>query len=183
MRELVLWTTQRRGVASLRTAVAGLPPAWRAVFDDADPTLGLVASTWYPAAAVHRLVDAVTQGLNDGARSEFARLAARAVTAGMLSGVYKTLFSMMSDPDRYARHGQRLWASMYDTGRWSAAMGVKELVAQIRFWSGHHPVLCEMNAASGVPLLEAMGCRGAQFQQQTCVSRGDSECRYALTWL
>lgn len=182
VREFVLWTNLNRGPTGLRATVAALPYVWRSLLDENDATLGLVASTWYPAAAVHRLIEAATDGLNDAARSEFTRLAARAMVAGMLSGVYKTLFSMMSSPERYARHGQKLWSSMYDTGRWSATTGVRELSAQVRFWSGHHRTLYELNAATGVPLLEAMGCHGVGFEQGACIDRGDPECRYTLKW-
>lgn len=53
----------RLGEKLVRAAIARIDDAHRGAFDPSADAFGVLASTWYPAPAVHALCDALTEGI------------------------------------------------------------------------------------------------------------------------
>ncbi len=167
----------------MREALERLPDAVRAELDPARPALGILASEWYPASLVHSVLDAVTFGLSEPDRQRLSDDGAEAIMRATLHGLYKTLFSLMATPERYARFGPKLWGAYYDSGRFEIIMpNSTTAVCTIAGWSGHHPFACDLNRSAAGAIYRAMGCESVRVERTSCVSNGDPACRFVSTW-
>ena len=77
---------------------------------------GILQNTWYPAELVHELLDRLTEGFDEPELQKLAQAAAIHIMGVTLHGVYKTMFSLIATPERYARHIPKLWKVHYDNG-------------------------------------------------------------------
>lgn len=182
-REFLTWYALRNGEAALRSGADRMDLPWRAELDPERAVLGVLASEWYPAALVHSLLDALTEGLSNDARAEMADHAARAIMNRMLRGVYKTLFQLMATPDRYQRFGPKLWDAYYDTGTFHIDMpDDRTAVCTISSWGAHHPFICDLNCAASPPVYELMGCKEVRVIRTECVAQGSARCEFVTSW-
>lgn len=182
-REFVRWYGIAVNVDRLRAAVASLPEEHQALLRPDDPALGVIASTWYPAPLVHRLIDELIAGFDPMTREQLARNAAAAVMDVTLEGVYRLLFRWMATPARYAKYASRLWASYYDSGEFMIVASVPgQATAVLRDWPSHHDFVCELNLRAATEIYKAMGCREVETVREACIGHGDSECRFVTRW-
>jgi hypothetical protein len=144
---------------------------------------GVVQSTWYPAELVHGLLDRLTDGMPEREQAALAQAAANHVMSVTLRGVYKTLFSLLATPDRYARHIPKLWRVHYDNGEPVILIrgSGDHLVSFVEWWS-HHPFICRLNMAAALPIYTAMGCRDVAWRRTHCKSSGGEHCTTVVTW-
>lgn len=143
----------------------------------------VLASKWYEAAIIHRLLEALTSGMTPAEQAELARDGARAVMDATLRGVYRLLFRTMMSPSRYATHAQTLWDRYYDTGRMAKrTLGPSAHATEISAWAGHHPLLCDLHVESARYIYAAMGCRDVRVTRTGCVSRGAALCSFEVRW-
>jgi hypothetical protein len=159
-----------------------MPEQQRVHFDLADPALGVLASSWYPAPAIHALLDGF---LADHAsdRQALAREGARATIDATLTGVYRWLFETMMTPDRYGRNAQKLFSRYYEPGTMTKApLGERGHLSIVRDWPGHHRLLCDMLVHTAEYVYAALGCRDVRSPRTACVSDGAPECRFEITW-
>ena len=181
--EFLSWYAQRHGARALRDAAARIPPRHLATLDMASPTLGVIASTWYPTEAVHALLDGLTAGLAPSARRELAFTGSAAVMDRTLRGIYSVLFRIMATPERYARHASKLWHAYYDHGEIAIIpLGPESARSTVRDWDAHHPFLCELNWGAAAAIYRAMGMRDVKVVREACVAEGGGECRFLITW-
>jgi hypothetical protein len=131
-REFVAWYEQELGRAQLLTLLRSIPDDLRRELelDPARESLGILSSRWYPADAIHALLDAIIAGIDPDRRRESIERAADAVMRATLRGVYRILFEWLATPDRYARFADRLWRSYYDSGRASGLHDPRLGIAQ-----------------------------------------------------
>lgn len=176
------WYCDHFGASRLRQAAEGVPAEHRAHFDPGDPMLGVLASTWYPAAAIHALLDRVLAD-HPGQREMLAREGARAIIDATLRGVYRWLFETMMSPERYGRNAQKLFSRYYEPGTMTKEpLGEAGHLSRVRDWPGHHPLLCDMLVHTADYVYTALGCRNVQARRVTCVAEGAAECRFDITW-
>ena len=183
IRQFLAWYTAKWGEQRLHQFLESLPPEAREVFDVDKPSLGIIASAWYPAHAFHALIDAMLSIYPADQRRLFAREAARATILATLRGVYKFLFEAMMTPDRYLGRAQKLFSRFYDTGtieKTRVARNIHRSV--IRGWTSHHPVLCDVMLYMGEYVYPALGCKNVTATRITCVSSGDPDCSYDVSW-
>jgi hypothetical protein len=181
--EALSWLEKNRGRERLEAALRLMPAGGRNDVDLARASFGILSSEWYPAANTHSVLDAMTAGMDPGARARMAREMAKAVMDGTLKGVYGIMFSMMATPERYARHAPRLWGKYYDEGEVRLRLSTpKSMTATVSDWQGHHPFLCEVVRFARVAALEAMGCRAVQSELRCKTAVGGDDCVTELRW-
>jgi len=183
IRQFLCWYLEHFDEERLAARVAELPEEARAVFDPSQPNLGVVSSTWYPAYAFHALLDAMLEAYDEDQRRRFARDAARVTIERSLKGVYKFLFESFMTPERYARRAQSLFSRFYDTGKIEKRIIRPNLHRSIiRGWTSHHPVLCDVMLYMGEHVYPMLGCKHVKAERISCLSTGDIECVYDVSW-
>ena len=176
------WYVGRFGQPRLQRTAAAMPDPHRVHFDINDRLLGVLSSTWYPAAAIHALLDGFIA--DHGSESDMlAREGAKATIDATLKGVYRWLFQTMMTPDRYARNAQKLFSRYYEPGTMTKApLGEAGHLSVVRDWPGHHPMLCDMLVHTAEYVYTALGCKDVRSPRTACVSQGAPDCRFEITW-
>jgi len=176
------WYVGRFGHPRLQATAAAIPDPHRAQFDPEDRVLGVLSSAWYPAAAIHALLDGFVADHRDD-REVLAREGAKATIDATLTGVYRWLFQTMMSPDRYGRSAQKLFSRYYEPGTMTKTpLGDAGHLSIVRDWPGHHPLLCDMLVHTAEYVYSALGCRNVRSPRTACVSEGAPECRFEITW-
>jgi hypothetical protein len=183
LRQFLTWYVSTFDEHRLDAIVRAMPPELSSCFEPGKPHLGVVSSSWYPAASFHHLIEDMLAGYGPEERDRLAREAAHATIEATLRGVYKFLFETMMTPDRYAARAQKLFSRFYDTGTMAKVKtGPRSHRSEIRGWTSHHPVLCEVLRYTGEPVYAALGCKNVKTRRISCVSSGDAFCSYELSW-
>jgi hypothetical protein len=182
-REFIAWLGETYGKQELERVVRHIPDQKRASFRLDEPTLGVLASSWYEASVVHAFLDALAVGRSD---DEVDRIATRGSIAALertLSGVHRALLRVVGSPDLHARFAQRLWSTYYTDGvvRSTRVAPTRQRIAFSQ-WRSHHPTLCKITTASDRVIFPSMGLRGVSVTQDTCVVRGDPDCAHFVDW-
>ncbi len=182
MRELALWHERHKGTEATVALTVGLPPDLARLVDVRRPALGLLASTWYPAALAHYLCDRAIDGTTDEGRS-IARESNRDIVPRMIHGIYKVLYQSMASPELYAKHVDRQWKKLHTTGERGFVIRAEgQALSTIRNWEGHHPLLCWMMIYTMASLFEAMRFQDVTVERLSCVAHGGEECATVLRW-
>ncbi|MFW6067045.1 MAG: hypothetical protein ACOC97_01815 [Myxococcota bacterium] len=183
LREFLGWYARARGPVAVQQVIGDLPEEVRAWFDAGEESLGVLASSWYPAPAIHALLDRMTRDMSPAEREQFALEGSAVVMRETLSGLYRTLFRILASPDRYATFAPKVWAHYYRSGSFHIDQPEPGLaVAHVRDWRTHHPVLCDMNRGAAVVIYQGMNLRDVRVTREACVDRGEDECRFRIQW-
>jgi hypothetical protein len=181
MREFAAWYEAKYGAAARLALGEGLPPAERELVWPDRPGLGLAGSDWYPVSLAHRLLEGVAVTIGP----EMPRLIREATeqsVSRLTRGMYATLFRMVASPALYAKHVQRAWRMLHDTGtRRMVFLEPETIESTIEDWPGHHPWLCVITTETMRATFVAMGCKDVTVDRLDCVgratSRGAASCR------
>jgi hypothetical protein len=144
---------------------------------------GVLSSRWYAAEVVHAILDEITRHHAPDELGAMAEDAAQAVMNDLLKGVYRSIIGMFVTPDRYSRHGEKLWKLNYDNGE-PVFRSLSPTEHHVRYvgWRSHHPFICRINMATSLPLYAAMGCKGVRYRRLSCVSDGAAVCTTSVHW-
>ena len=179
----VRWYGSAWGDARLRRHAERIAPPFQSLFDLDDPGLGVLPSTWYPAAAVHDLLDAVEADHTAEERARIVRDGATATIESTLTGVYRWLFQTMMSLDRYARNSGRLFSRYYEPGVMTKTpLGDHGHLTVVEGWTAHHPMLCEFILHTAVYVYGVLGCRNFNCRRTACVQQGGTQCCFEMTW-
>ncbi len=172
------------GIQSLNEKIRSLDPATQELVGGSnDDFICVFSMKWYPAEAIHALLDKLFFGMPSPARSEFIKESAEHIMDQTLKGMYRHLFSTMMSPRLYALLAQTLWSRYYDSGTITKKTIEKNVhQSSIVDWSSHHPVICDLNYESSRCIYEAMGCKNVVSSRTGCVSRGDETCTFTISW-
>ncbi len=183
IREFIAWYARERGREHLVAAVSKLPPEDLEYFDLDHEALGILPSTWYPAAVIHRAIDNITDGLDDEQYAALAQDAGAATVRGMMTGLHKIVFTAVMTPKRFVRVVRNAWRLNYDSGRVDYDIP-NQYTHQtfVREWKGHHRFLCALNFSARFTIYREMGCRGLEVRDRYCVDEGREECGGVLSW-
>ena len=178
-----MWYAQHRDALRLDRALEACRPRCEDLFQPGVPGYGVQRRHWYPAEAVHGLLDELLEGVSDSEMRRMAEPAAQSIMRANLTGVYQFAFSVIATPERFATHAQRLWGVHYASGELVyTATDERSYDIHYRGWRGHHRAICWLNMASAIPIFEFMGCEGVSWDRHACVSDGHDECRSSVTW-
>jgi hypothetical protein len=183
LREFLSWYAGAHGADAIRSIFTTLPKEARPDLLQDAPNLGLIASGWYSAKAVHAVLDHLTSRLPPAERQRIAREAAQAIMRETLTGVYRALLETFISPDRYARNAQRFFSRFFDQGTMTKTKTAPNThLTVIREWAAHHPFLCDLVMQMPVPVYGMMGCKDVRVKKLRCISDGDPDCAYDTTW-
>jgi hypothetical protein len=184
LRQFLIWHQEQLGEPAFRALFATLAPDLSSQLTVGAEALGIRASQWYDCRLIHGILDALTLDMSEDERLALTVEGSQAVMDHTLRGVYRSLFEWMANPERYARHGSKIWSTYYDSGDFAIESFAEDrrAVCTIRDWSSHHPILCDMNRGASTAIYRAMGLPDANCIREACVSRGGSECRFVTTW-
>jgi hypothetical protein len=183
LREFVVWYQERHGSARLAEKIATLPPDTARQLNFDRSHIGVLASAWYPAAAIHALLDSLLAGMSADEQAVLAREGAEAIMNATLRGIYRMLFAMLMSPERYLRSAQVLWNRYYDDGEVRKTVEGPTLHRTvITGWTSHHRFLCDMHVESGRAIYREMGLADVSGERVSCVSRGDKACAFLIRW-
>lgn len=144
----------------------------------------MLASQWFPARAIHALLDRMMAEHTPDERQRFARDGAKAIIEHTLTGVYRWLFQLMMTPDRYGRSAQRLFSRYYEPGTMTkTALGEAGHLSIVRDWAGHHPLLCDFLIHTAQYVYTELGCKNVVVRRTACRATGEDHCRFEITWI
>jgi hypothetical protein len=182
VREFILWYERRRGSGSLQPLLAGLSPELLALVDPHRHALGILASSWYPCALVHPMLDRVIEDRDDEGQA-LARDANAEVVPLMIHGIYRVFIRALATPALYAANVERMWKRLHSTGRRTMQVRSKsESFSVVDDWAGHHPVLCWTTIYTMVYLHREMGYKHVAAERIECVSHGAPRCATVLRY-
>jgi len=182
-RAFLAWYTAQGGQARTTRLLERMPERYRSLFDPGSADLGLLDSFWYPAEAMHIVIDAMLDGLDAQTRSRLAREGARAATEATLKGVHRWIFERVMTPERYLPRAQLLFSRYYQPGEIVKTEPAPFThLSVFRGWTGHHPFICEMLFHSAIVVYGAMGCRGVSGARLRCLSEGAPDCAFSVCW-
>lgn len=183
LREFLGWYAAEQGPRTTQRVIEDLPAHLRSWFDAKQESLGVLASIWYPADAIHALLDRMTLGMTPPERERFALEGSAAVMRSTLSGLYRTLFKILASPERYAQFAPKVWAHYYRSGSFHIDQPEPGLaVAHVRDWETHHPILCDMNRGAAIVIYENMNLSNVKVTRDACLERGDDGCQFTIRW-
>src|SRR5262245_11119155 len=115
--EVLKWYAANHGTERLRRAVQEMPDHLRHyVTRPEDPTLGLLAGTWYPSQLIALVFQEMVLGLSPAAMRQLAADAVKASVGTTLSGIYAGVLRLLVSPKMLADHYQKLWGLYHNTG-------------------------------------------------------------------
>ncbi len=177
------WYAERHDPSALARIAARIPAEARGDIDPASPTLGVIPTAWYPALAVGQILDGVTEGMS---AKERARLIEESTAAGVeqgIRGIFRLAFELLATPERYAKHIQRFWNQLHDTGtRRVEIVGPGEAISIIEDWPGHHPLLCAVTMETMAAVFRRMGLEDVEVVRVECVGAHDERCKAIVRW-
>ena len=179
----IAWYAAHRDIAELMAVVERIPVEARGDLDPTSPTLGLIPTAWYPAEAVHHLLDGLSEGMTPTELTALIRESTAASVDDGVRGIFRLAFDLLATPERYAKHIQRFWNQLHDTGTRSVQIiGPGEAFSIIEDWPGHHPMLCEVTMETMAAIFRKMGLEDVEVIRVECVSSHDPRCRAVLRW-
>lgn len=177
------WYAEQRDAEQLMAIVARIPEAERGGIDPTAPHLGLISTEWYPAAVVGRILDEVTEGMSEEERTRLIRESTAAGVEQGVRGIFRLAFKLLVTPERYAKHIQRFWNQLHDTGtRRVEIVAPGKAFSIIEDWPGHHTVLCEITMETMAAIFRRMGLRDVEVTRIECVGSHDPRCRAVVRW-
>jgi len=182
--EVLKWYAEAHGTGVLQRAAEKMPSALRVfVTHPEEPTLGLLAGTWYPAELVTFVFSEMTADLSPPAVRQLAMSAVRASVGTTLSGIYAGIIRLLVSPKMLADHYQKLWRLYHNTGEFRVIVQAPtKHEFRLSDWPAHDPFLCSMNLYATGLILEMIGAKEVSGQLGACVLRGDDHCSYIQSW-
>lgn len=183
IRDFIAWYAREHDFDRLKRAIQQLPAQTQANFDLSSGTLGVLPSTWFEAADVHRVLDLITEGLPPPAYNKLANDAGHATVQALMTGVQKIIFSIFLTPGAYAKVATMAFRTNYDAGSvTNEELGPRRHAGTVHGWNAHHPFLCRMHVAIKLEIYAAMGCKQARIERRFCRSDGDDHCGSIIVW-
>jgi hypothetical protein len=183
LREFLAWHEQRFGRSPTQAAVRAAEERFPGHLEPAGANYGVLTSRWYPAPVAHAVLDSALAERSPAELQKLVVDAAEFILQEMLRGAYRTLIGMFVTPDRYAKHGEKLWQLQYDTGK-PVFRELSRTSFHVTYegWKSHHPFVCHLNMASARPLFTAMGCKEVEYRRLGCISEGAPACTTSIHW-
>jgi len=178
----LLWFAQKYGADVIARVAEAAPPEVQALVRMDDPGFGIVASGWYDGERIGdlllRLEAAV--GIDDPNESDaYNNALAAAIAKDNVSGVYRSLFRLITTPPMLEANVQRVWRTYVDEGVLTATSPRKgELRFEVRNWTHHHAELCRVVGYIMQHVLRAVGYEALVVERTQCVAQGDAICAF-----
>ncbi len=181
----LLWFAERFGMEVVTQLWERASPELRAMIRIEDPSFGIVASGWYDTRLLGELLAMVeTEAEAAGDRDAWANHLAEAIAKDNVTGVYRSLFRLITTPAMLEANSQRVWRTYCDEGILVVnAPRAGELALEIRYWTHHHAHACRVVGFAIQHVLRAVGYEGLVIERTQCVSDGDTVCAFEGMYL
>jgi serine/threonine protein kinase len=183
----LLWYAQKYGPEVIAGVVERASADARALVRLDDPGFGIVASGWYDTPQVGELLTMLEEaaGIEDEEESiAYSNALASAIAKDNVSGVYRSLFRLITTPPMLEANAQRVWRTYVDEGTLIAQSPSKgELRFEVRSWTRHHAQLCRLIGYVIQHVLRAVGYDSLVLERTQCVSQGDVFCGFEGMYL
>jgi hypothetical protein len=182
--EILKWYAAAHGTERLRRAAHKMPRELKPfITRPNDPTLGILASTWYPSELVALVFHEMVQDLTPRASRQLVADAVKASVGTTLSGIYAGILRMLVSPKMLAEHYQKLWRLYHSTGEFQVIVdSPTRYEFRLQNWPGHDAFICQMNLHATKLILEMIGMREVTGQLAACVDKGSAYCSYVQSW-
>lgn len=177
LRTTLDWYRRSHGPDEYRAVFAGLGEEHRPLVEG-----DILPNVWYDARLAHAILERVLGPLSPDEQRAVGREAARAGLSTLSRGLYKFVLEHVVSLDLYARHVQRLFRMLHDSGDRRIELGDHEALSITSAWNAHHPLLCLMVNETTAAVFESLGCREVTVETLSCVSDGAPDCRCRLRW-
>lgn len=179
----VLWFAQRYGTDTLARAVQRAPHVQSMLRLD-EPSFGVVASGWYDTRTVGELLVAMEEAAGIEDSDAYLNALSEAIAKDNVSGVYRSLFRLITTPSMLEANAQRVWRTYCDEGTLIVkAPRPGELSLEIRHWTHHHPATCRLVACAMQHVLRQVGYEGLVTERTQCLAQGDPTCAFEGMYL
>lgn len=179
IREFVCWYEEYVG----RSTFVGRFEGPHNILDSDSKAGGILASKWYDAPDIHRLLDVLVDVHSARELPELIREGTRAAASKTFGTLHRALIRGVGNPFLHSRFAQVLWSANYDTGELqSERIGKLEQRVTITDWPSHHPVLCLITREIDSVLFPIMGLRDVEVRGVSCVSEDAPACAHSISW-
>jgi serine/threonine protein kinase len=149
-----------------------------------DPEFGIMPSGWYDAAVAGELLDLLDRAATPSDSEIFLSKLAQAIAADNVSGVYKSLFRLVSSPAMLEAHAQRVWRTYIDEGNLSVRItGRGSFEAHVTGWSRHNATVCRFLRPLTEQILRAVGYTALVVERTACIEDGETSCAFDGIWV
>jgi len=163
-----------RGEPGIRSVLARLPEADRAVLDS------LLPSSWYRFEINERLDQAIAQEMGRG--DEIFTVLGERSAADNLASSHRA-FVDARDPHGLLRHAASIHQAYYDTGyRTYERTGERAAVLRTHDCASFSRPECLTNMGWHRKAIEICGGRNPRVTDPQCRARGDAVCTYVCEW-
>jgi hypothetical protein len=175
----MLWFQERYGRTAVEETWARGSAELKTLVRLDDPSFGIVASGWYDTRLVGELLAALEETVGDDEPDAWASALAEAIAKDNVSGVYRSLFRLITTPAMLEANAQRVWRTYCDEGVMVVnAPRAGELHLEIRHWTHHHEHACRVVGFAIQHVLRAVGYEALVVERSQCVSQGDAACAF-----
>jgi hypothetical protein len=180
----LLWYAQTFGTSALVRVHAMASPELQALIRLDDPAFGIVASGWYDTRCIGELLGLMEQVADPDDPDEYTSALALAIAKDNVTGVYRSLFRLITTPTMLEANIQRVWRTYCDEGILTATSPRKgELHFEIRSWHHHHSQTCKVVGFAIQHVLREIGYEGLVIDRALCVGQGDLCCAFEGMYL
>ncbi len=184
IRTALLWYAQQYGPGSVARALAEASPELQSIVRPDDQAFGVVASGWYDTRSIGEMLALLEQAADVDDSDAYTGALALAIARDNVSGVYRSLFRLITTPSMLEANGQRVWRTYCDEGTMIATSPrTGELHFEIRSWHHHHAQTCRLVGFAIQHVLREIGYEGLVIDRAACVSQGDMSCIFEGMYL
>lgn len=177
------WVSRTYGMSAVQSIYDAGSPGLRAAIVPGLSSFGIVSSSWYDIEVVAELIDLIDTVTRPGDLEAHWSSIADAIATDNLSGVYRSLFRLISSRELFVAHSQRVWSAYFSAGGLAVTSPrAGELVLEVSGVRHYEPV-CRTSAAIIEKLLGKLGFIGASLERVRCVSSGAPLCVYEVDYL
>jgi serine/threonine-protein kinase len=180
----IMWFAQTYGTAAIARMYEAASPELKAMIRLDDPAFGIVASAWYDTLRVGEML-ILMESLADAEDVEgYANALASAIAKDNVTGVYRSLFRLITTPTMLEANAQRVWRTYCDEGTLTATSPREgELHFEIKSWVRHHGQTCKIVGFAIQHVLRQVGYEGLVIERSQCISLGDPLCAFEGIYL
>jgi serine/threonine protein kinase len=184
VRSGLLWFAARYGPEAVARVWEQSSAELRALVRLDDPSYGIVASGWYETRLVGELIATFEESVGAEDSNAWASALGEAIAKDNVSGVYRSLFRLITTPAMLEANAQRVWSTYCDEGTIVVhAPRAGERQMEIRHWTHHHAHACRIVGFASQHILRAIGYEALVVERMQCVSEGDPVCTFEGMYL
>jgi serine/threonine-protein kinase len=178
------WYASTYGASVLSRVASLASPELHATLRLQDPEFGIMPSGWYDTAVIGELLELLDRAAVPADSEILLGKLAHAIAQDNVTGVYRSLFRLVSSPAMLEAHAQRVWRTYIDEGTLTVRIpSPGELEAQVVGWSRHNVAVCRFLRPLVEHLLRSVGYTALVVDRTRCVGDGDACCAFEGNWV